>query len=218
MEDMSIYENGFNNINAYILGIIFTDGCLYISKSRSKESLRLNITLCNYEIMKTIHDLMTPQRKLYTYRPKLGINDCYSVISKNEIDIQFLMKLGLVQRKSLVVRIPKIPKEYEIHFLRGVFDGNGCVYNSTTKTISGSYKYKFISFTTGSLGFAEDLYKLLLKYNIDSRIVIDSRTKSGERGPTYYVKIYKKNHVIRFYNLIYDDAEIYMENKKARFK
>lgn len=71
-----------------------------------------------------------------------------------------LLKLGLTPRKSLTIKFPNdIPNKYFGHFIRGYFDGDGCV---TIKRGVGKYgqpilKGIAIIFTSGSKLFLEGL-------------------------------------------------------------
>lgn len=42
---------------------------------------------------------------------------------------RFLLKIGLMPRKSKKLKALKIPKKYFFDFLRGHFDGDGCIYS-----------------------------------------------------------------------------------------
>lgn len=200
MNDISLFNNSVNSeIKAYALGLICSDGCI----SNGKLSINLN----DKDILELLHPLMTPEKKLYKQRSN------YAVISNNKQDIDFLNSIGVTERKTYDITIPNIDEPYIRHMIRGWFDGDGCAYKSTTinKKYNYSKTYVYVSFTTGSIKFAEELQQLLLQYGIDSNLNKDCRRD------TYYVKVVKQESIKAFYDWIYTDATIYMQRKKDKF-
>lgn len=203
--DNSIFENGLNETNAYILGFIYADGCLYYSKHTKR--FRITISSKDEELMKRIHSLMTPKKKLY----KDGNN--FQVVTSNEIDINFIKRLGVSERKTYNLSFPKINKKYYSHFIRGFFDGDGCVYNSKTYDKNKEYNYKYISIGCINKEFLENIQDILKSENIYSIINVDKRKTT----PFYLLEIKRKNDTIRFSKYIYNNATIYLERKKDKF-
>lgn len=189
IEDENIYSEGLNNINSYILGLIYSDGCLSFDNHTNK--YRITISMNDLDVMEKVHQIMTPNKKLYKYKHPNGTRETYSVISTNKSDIEFLINIGIRPRKSLNIEYPKINKKFDADFIRGYFDGDGIVYESQTNTyyngIKREYKYKYFRFTTGSKLFANQLSKKLLEYEIENNITKDSRSENS----SYYVSIYK---------------------------
>lgn len=86
-----------------------------------------------------------------------------------------LYKLGIEPNKSLKIRFPQfIPDEFMSHFIRGLFDGDGCVWNGKRKimkvkdtTKSTGYRERIIhnvKFTyTGNFEFVNALQDFLVK-------------------------------------------------------
>lgn len=79
-----------------------------------------------------------------------------------------LEKHGLYPNRSLTVRFPEIPKKYLKDFVRGYFDGDGCVFLWRTKGKNSLLILRKLSviFTSGSKIFLEGLSKKL-KNNLD---------------------------------------------------
>ena len=140
------------------MGLIFSDGCLSYDKHTSR--YRITIAMKDRTHIEKSRQIIAPSKKLYKQKTQAGTYS-YSVITRNEFDISFLKKLGLEERKSNVLRFPQLPIEYMSDFVRGYFDGDGCVYVSNQ--IKG-VKYLAISFTCGSKNFLDGL-ELWLKSN-----------------------------------------------------
>ena len=105
----------------------------------------------------------------------------------------------------------------ERYMIRGIFDGDGSVYINKTKGIYKSeikvYEYVNASFTTGSKKFAEDLLNILSENYINAHIVKDSRKKKE----CWYVKIYSKLDIEKFYRYLYLDTYLYLDRKRSLF-
>lgn len=214
VEDISIFSEGLNATNTYILGLIYSDGC--ISYDKHTKRFRITISMNERILLEKIRMLMTPTKKLYTYKHPNGRENTYSVISTNPQDIEFLFKLGLTERKSLKISYPNILAEFDKDFIRGYFDGDGSVYKSTTNTyykgVKRSYDYLRVKFTTGSKLFAIQLKECLEYHNILSKVFQDSRGKES-----YYVSIQGKEYVKKFHEYLYRDCDIWMERKYNKF-
>lgn len=139
VEDKNIYENGFNNINSYIFGLIMSDGSLVFDNHSKRE--RIVISSNDYDILNKIKDYCEIKRNIYKNRGK-----GYVLIYINQDAIDFLKQYGLEYRKSTTIPLPKLPKEYMAHFIRGFFDGDGSIV--TNKNKYGIYQQ--VKFTTGS--------------------------------------------------------------------
>lgn len=215
IEDESIYKNGINKTNSYILGIIYSDGC--VSYDRHTRRYRITIAMNDFDIMDEIHKIMTPNKKLYSYKHANGRAHTYSIVSTNKKDIKFLFDIGITENKSLKIEYPNIEPEFDSHFIRGYFDGDGSIYKSTTNTyykgIKKSYDYYYVRFTTGSKLFAEHLSEILYRYGIETNIYNDTR----EDNNSFYIAIYKKESIKKFFEFIYKDCKIFMMRKYNKF-
>ena len=80
-----------------------------------------------------------------------------------------LEKLGFTQGKSKTLRFPRVPKEFEHSFIRGYFDGDGCVYFKELQFADRARKRWILmtTFTSGSRAFLESLWRILKKRGID---------------------------------------------------
>ena len=211
VEDKSIFKNGINEISSYILGIILSDGCL--SYDEHSKRYRITISMNDYEIIEFLRERFSPTKKLYSYKHPNGKDITYTFITTNDYDLKYIKSIGIPERKSTIVNIPLIDRKFERHMIRGIFDGDGSVYVNKTKTkyndIKREYKYINVSFTSGSYEFAVEINEILHRNNINSHIVKDSR----QNHLCWYVKIYSKEDVVRFYLYVYLDCTLYLKRK-----
>lgn len=209
-EDESVFGGpSFTPDEAYILGLICADGCLTFDKHSGR--WRLVIASKDRDLMEALRRRMTPAKKLYCNR------GCYYVISNNRTDINFLVSIGILDNKSSSIQVPWIPEHLQSHFIRGVFDGDGSVFRSRTTNQGRIYNYVGVTITTGSYEFAVGIRKILIAHGIDASIILDSRSRTGSRNPTWYVRLSRKSALARFYEWIYSDATLYMPSKREKF-
>lgn len=207
--DLSIFGEGLTKLNAYIMGWIFSDGCLSFNQKDS--SYRITIGSKDREVIAWMHDLMTPDRKIYE-QTKKG-KTYYSIVTTNKTDIKFLRSKGLVERKSRIITYPDVPDNLQLPFIRGYFDGNGCAYESTIVSNGKEYKYVYASFTSGSEVFLVSLQDVLSDVGVYSRVRPDSRLDNNSYG----LHIQRKAHVARFAKWLYSDPGMKLKRKYKVF-
>ena len=198
VDDIGLFRSDVEDyIQKYILGLIITDGCI----SKNGNRLYICISLKDEDMISKIHDLVCPNKKIY----KDGNN--YQIKWRNDRDIQYLYNLGIHERKTFDVILPLFDCNMW-HLVRGIFDGDGCVYHSTAidRKYNREYTYSYVSFTTASISFATELNRFLQANNIKSKIYEDKRT-SDRKNKTFYIKILNKRGVCLFKELMYKECE-----------
>ena len=153
---------------AYCLGIIYSDGNIYFGRDDGNLKTtaivsRLSIAQKDPEILKKIKALMQSNVKLY-HRPK-RVNK-KGIVSGKVYIIQFgrteivrdLVALGLESNKSLTMKFPKIPVQFQRHFIRGLWDGDGCIRITTRSKDSVYWRADYVS---GSKVFIDKMYEVL---------------------------------------------------------
>lgn len=195
----------------YILGLIFTDGNL------NKGENKITLSLTQKDVIEKIYPYFcSKSRKIYEYKPKYkNAKNIYTIINTNKNAILKLKELSLTPNNSLTKKFPNIPNDWIYSFIRGVFDGNGCIF------IARRYKdkiYKKISISCGSYYFVKELYDILIRLKFNPTICIDSRTKNKKGHTLYYLCINRQKEIELFRNYIYNNANIYIKYKKQKFE
>lgn len=125
---------------SYILGYICADGCL-IDAHNSSRTQYLGITSKDSSILHKINQALGCNKPLYKGLPRITKYPSgktyknsltYTLRIGNMVIFNDLIRLGLTPRKSLSLKLPRIPLRYFVHFLRGYFDGDGCLTLSKT--------------------------------------------------------------------------------------
>jgi len=199
--DESFFENKIDTENkAYVLGLFMADGSI--------SNNQISISLNDLDIIEQIRDMVNPNRKVYHNK------NSHTIVWRNKEDLDFLKSIGVTIKKSYDARIYfGIPKELMHHYIRGWFDGDGCVFQSKThdKKTNKDYYYNYVSFTTGSVDFIKDLQTVLSENGISTTYNEDCRKA------TWYVTIKKKGMVQKFFQYIYKDANIKLNRKYYKF-
>ena len=129
--DINFFDR-YNDKSAYWAGFIAADG--YIRPNRA--TLHIKLAIIDYN-----HLLKFCKEIQYHYIPKKAKNNsyCYIDVSGTWFVNGLKKNFDISSNKTKNVRIyDKIPKKYLSHFLRGYFDGDGCVTYTSTSSISFS--------------------------------------------------------------------------------
>ena len=192
-----------NEISFYLLGLFYSDGNVYSNGSSHESSIKsIDISL-----LSSIRDLVCPNKKI----SKVKGNNCYKLVFTNKIIFDWLNTWGCVPNKTKILKFPNIPKEYNLHFLRGLIDGDGSI---------GHYKNPIIRFDSASLELIKGVSELLISLGIKNTI---SKTKwitctINGRETKSTTQMYRISLCgLRCYKtlkLIYNNSSIYLDRKK----
>lgn len=124
--DMDYLKTIDSKNKAYVLGLIISDG--YIDEKWNK----LNFTSKDIELVELMKRELKSEHKIGTYN--IFDNRTNKTYTRHSIQISSktivsdLNKLGVFGNKSFTSELPNIPTEFMWHFIRGVFDGDGTIY------------------------------------------------------------------------------------------
>lgn len=183
--------NEWSDKSAYILGYFFSDGYLMDTDGRK----RLGICAKDKQLFDTIYSALE-----LTHKPYVTKSGAYKTQFGHARLFDELVLLGCTPRKSLTIRLPKIPKEFLGSFIRGYFDGDGSfvVTTENRKTVK-DYQRSSITFTSGSLLFLEDL-----SFSINEVFTIKGKVC---RGHGAWTLIYPNvGHIKPFYDIMYKNS------------
>lgn len=183
---------------AYILGLAYADGSISFNrKIKTSYCFSIGFKEGDQYILDKIKKSMNSTHSI-TYIPskKQGYksnNGFYRLAITSKQIFNSLLKLGMKDKNS----IPNIPNELLHHFIRGIFDGDGCISISSRGDID--------MHIMGNENFLNELNKHI-HFN----------------KPTLVRNIYRirksgRLNAIKFSNYIYKDATIYLERKYNKF-
>lgn len=212
--DDTVFENIDSEEKAYWLGFLFADG--YNHESKCCIALRLQES--DLEILEKFQKFLKTDCpiKFYERCTKTGKHRKYYelCISSPKLSND-LAKLGCVQAKTHILEFPlRVPQFLIRHFLRGYFDGDGCI--SITKRSDRSIRGKSIraQFTlTGRDKFIKKCQEHLCNsVNITKTAL--NKSKNSSTASLHYNGI---NSVLKILNYIYSNSTIYMKRKYDKY-
>ena len=202
---------------AYWLGFIFADGWTFLSKETEAGYLGIELQAGDIGHLKKFNKSIGGNYKITTrdrkYNDTIGK---YFGIEKDKIThlcqirvfsrpfTDDLIAHGIIPNKSLVKVFPNtVPYNLMRHFIRGYFDGNGCVCEKNKRNMC-------FSFCSGSEKFITSLREELIKNEIYCSKIY-ARTGNNI---CFNFNIYSNfNNASKFYDYIYKDATIYLDRK-----
>ena len=212
MRKLTLNEDYFSIIDceakAYFLGLLFADGY------NNESTYQINIVLQEKDV-----DILLAFKKELGYGGELkyrdntnkGRQNTYRLTLYSKKMSQDLTTKGCTKAKSLVLVFPSgdiVPKFLVRHFIRGYFDGDGCIYNHKSKRQKDSKAVSFV----GTLAFLTSLQDRLM-------LECDLKTTKLAKHPKVYALHYDGNkQVPRIFNYLYKDASFFFERKHLKFK
>lgn len=198
---------------AYVLGYFAADGSMlknsrgghfieFTSTDRSLLVIVKRVCCASQRLSTRLRDNPKWKRQ---YRLQIGSIEWFRDLSR----------LGFTQAKSNRLTFPKVPAKYIGHFVRGYFDGDGCVYFKKLKYADRDYKrWVLLSlFTSGSRDFLLSLWKVMRQNGVNGGAI-----QSKNRG--FELKFSHRDS-IALYRLMYDTAPIaglYLSRKRRIFR
>lgn len=193
-------ESYFKKINtedkAYFLGFLFADGCNFKKESKVALTSHIRDEYIIKKLMKCLRLDKPPQ-----YRNKY----CRLQINSPEI-CKDLENLGCVPRKTFKLKFPKIKKNIRHHFIRGYFDGDGCI--SYTK---GSNRLNF------SICSTEIFLRQIQKIFIQEIGLNKTKIKTINSNCIKLLRYSGNINCVKIKDYLYKNSSIYLKRKYDKF-
>lgn len=200
----TIDENYFDSIDcedkAYFLGLMFADGY----NNTDKSDARITLQAKDKKILEQFNCYIKSNKPLRKDRQYIKL-----VMENKKISID-LAKHGCVKAKTHILEFPQLDRKLYQHFIRGYFDGDGCItVNSTTQIPN-------ISITSTEMLLTEIQNILIEKSGL-------SKTKFVKRHKDRKDKITTMcycghNNALKFYHYIYHKTNLFLQRKKDKFE
>ncbi len=198
---------------AYVLGYFCADGCMFVNPrgsryvafySTDKDAI-INIKkalLANHKL--TIRERRNPNwKRLF----------CFQVGSK--VMYSDLQKLGLASRKARRMSLPSVPNKYLRHFIRGYFDGDGCISYGKYKRKDrcGAAHILMTRFTCASRRFLDSLSKKM-------SLALDLKGRCITKDANSFQLVYSKKDTLKLFNFMYNNvsSQEYIDRKYKKFQ
>lgn len=197
--DTNFFEEIDTEEKAYWLGFLYADG--YVSHTGT-----IKIALQEKDIshLKKIKESV----KAFDVDIKNSKRTKSCKISLQSVKMaNDLFNKGCIQNKSLILTFPGeeiVPKKLLNHFMRGYFDGDGCIYcNGRCATFS----------ILGTKDFVDEYRNILLPLTKKKNKLFHKESWNN----TYQLSYSGKDAVCNIYTFLYKDAHIFLDRKKQKF-
>ena len=197
---------------AYVLGYIYADG--HLIRAPEMRGHYVCITSTDYDRLALFKKLLQAEHKITKRNRGGNYKEIYLLRIGSKRLYQKLCGFGLTPHKSLILRLPVIPKAYFGAFVRGYFDGDGCAFIERSK--NGGTKGLLAVFTSGSQIF---LKELLANLKLKADIKDTGIRRHGSSKNTYQLRFSTRNS-LRLFRLMYGnqlEPELCMQRKYAIF-
>ena len=145
-----------NNDKYYWLGFLSADGNI----SKELRSVSIDLNRQDGQHIQNFLDFCGCNANIYYHTNSGGHPAAKRLVCSKEL-CQYLAKYNIVPNKSLIFEIPedKIPEQYMSHYIRGLFDGDGCISFNKWGQVS-------FSFCSGNLKVCEQIKEILKMDNV----------------------------------------------------
>ena len=207
--DFSFFNEIDTEKKAYWLGALYADG--NVSRSDKYGVAHASFSSTDYEWVEMFKSDIAYAGPILTEHHNKYDKDIYKINFGNAEMARTLVKQGCVPAKSMIMEFPNLPEELVHHFIRGYFDGDGCVFLSQP-----TWHYKDSneilvksSVISGSKAFLE---RLVFELPCLNKKVL------GRPGhENNFVVSWNTSDTCIMYDYMYDGATRYLPRKKAKF-
>lgn len=193
------FEKVDNEKKAYILGFLYADGY----NQQTKNQIRLTLQGQDVHILEEIKFCLDYNKPLMKIEREKGVYYDLSINSK-KISVD-LVNLGCMQAKTFKIKFPAkniVPKEQLKHFIRGYFDGDGCISLRKTNQLN----------VLGTMSMIEGIQnELLLNCNIN-------KTKIHKNGKVYIMSYTGNKNLKEILDYMYSDSNMHLNRKFEKYK
>ena len=192
--------------DAYILGLIWADGNL------SRNCIEIVLQESDRQILDDISKYVYNKDTLTYRKPRNLISNNIEYKCKPQVRFRItskevvnkLRKIGLIENKSLICRLPQIDLKMMPHFIRGLLDGDGCIYTKNRR----SCRVDIIS----NHMMANEISKIVNEtLKIRSKVYLKTENVS-----TFTIS--GRLQILKFLEWIYKDADLKLDRKYEKYK
>ena len=208
--DYTFFNSIDTEIKAYWLGAIYADGNISACEKYGAYHASFSSTDKNWiEMFKS--DIAYEGPLLVEHHNKFD-KDIWKLNFGNREIAKQLINIGCVPAKSMIMEFPTLPEELVHHFIRGYFDGDGCIFLSKP-----TWHYKesneILVKSTVVSGSKEFLERLVFELPCLNKKVLG---RAGHENN--YIVNWNTSDTCIMYDYMYEGATRYLPRKKAKFE
>lgn len=202
---------------SYFLGFIYADGWVSLHQRSNHDSINYEFGM---QLQRGDSYMLDALNSALGGVHKITENENCSVIAgNNHVShtyssvlrvyskplVEALVRLNITPNKTYSRLYPNVDDDLFCHFLRGYFDGDGCIYASKSQMPQ-------VHFTAFGDAFLQHVRRQLVRlYGINSTIYAENDRK-------HRLMIFRKQDVQRFFDIIYScDCNLRLERKYEKY-
>jgi LAGLIDADG-like domain len=139
---------------AYVVGLMASDGCLGTARGY------INFTSKDRELVATVKRVLKRSNPITVKKNQWGQPALY-IQWRDVVLHEWFISIGITPKKSKTIGEVLVPDRYIMHFVRGVWDGDGTVY-SYVDPRWGTHMF-YVAFASASPRFIDWLRSVLLE-------------------------------------------------------
>ena len=213
-----IFSTIETELQAYLLGFYAADGSI----DEKRKTFRIHLQKQDSELVYLYKDIISPDARTFTVQEHKTTGRNGKEITAHEsfgVDITSaklcndLVNLGIGYNKSYTdLRIPEIPEYLIRHFIRGYFDGDGCVtvWLAQEEGKSDRVRGKF-DICAKSASILNEFIKFFATHDIKINL------NYLKRDDMYRMSTSSKKELEKIYNILYKDSNFYLSRKFNKF-
>lgn len=215
-ENSKIYsfnKNYFQEIDsqekAYWLGYMYADG--YICINNHQYVFGMSLAEKDEFVLHKFKKCLEATHPINKYvSTGYGENTYFRLAITSEKTVKDLIKHGVVAQKTNILKAPNIESLYIPHFIRGYFDGDGCITNHLSSDGYTVYAVKIL----GTLDILNYI-KHFIESNTDIRINNFYKRKPEQLVSSLELGTNNQSRI--FLDLLYENATIFLERKYQKY-
>ena len=213
-----IFSKIETELQAYLLGFYASDGNI----NEKRKTFRIHLQKQDSELVYLYKDIISPDARTFTVDEHKTTGRNGKEINAHEsfgVDITSaklctdLVNLGIGYNKSYSdLHIPEMSESLIRHFIRGYFDGDGCItiWLSKEKGKSDRVRGKF-DICAKSASILNEFIKFFATHDIKINL------NYLKRDDMYRISTSSKKELEKIYNILYKDSNFYLSRKFNKF-
>jgi hypothetical protein len=225
MKKYNVDDNFFNSIdnqyNAWLLGLLYADGCVY-----ENGTIKIDLVKDDIDVLEKIKEIIKCDAPLHEYEQgkkkftgNEKIYDCKAqcrLVWHSQKMKDDLIKLGCVSNKTYILKFPTeeiVPNEYIKDFIRGYLDGDGGISYWIDNQNTGHKKFSI--YACGTTEMMEGITNII-QNKFNCKPTIHARYENRDNN-NKQIMIDGNRKVLEILEWLYKDADVYMDRKYKKY-
>lgn len=208
----SFFENIDTEERAYILGLLYADGCNH----EQHHKIELSLDKIDEDIVIKVSKILLNGNvdiKEYPQKNNPSNRVCLYLINQKLSDD--LKKWGCVARKTLVLKFPELPNNLRHHFIRGYFDGDGSltIKERLMKRCKNKSRIAYFSIVS-TKEVLEEIGKTFSDLGVHFEI---NKRHKKRKNNNFTLRISGNRQIKTVCDYLYNGANIFLDRKKDSY-